>query len=1055
MLVNAEGFFVMSLRFGIREKFALFAIVLVLAVALALPGYLSKHANRVVEQHELVDLQDEAELRCWELIDRVNQLREQTARFAVITSELAALRVALQEAAPGAGGREESPDWRMNILAVQVIPAAGAPEILFAHGGVPALASPPAASVEAARGLAESVLSSILPLSVPAEFDPRKRASAGSQTGSRRIIPVVWAIEPIRDEPDKLLAIMLSLDRGRSPRHLSFLLDERGRYLMHPLLEKSGAPAKIYRDFDIFAECEKMTREQVWGRAGQDADMSAQRSDSPRERLPLATPFLFLEGQLGEKFLEAFNTEYARDRSGLLLWGDNLRMDLERSGVPFGPAGKTSNVIRLLARSAEELETARLKVEDAYRRLFPGVDDRVVWNTPVSLEHGDIQLTRFYLHSPHRTGTPVADRGAPYYFAYAAFREELASSIAHEMEAMRRAAVLLAVVAGVLAFLTAFYFVRPLTRITQTARSVTRSDGDAGQLQHQIEAVRGSLPVRRKDEVGDIARSLESLLRQVLNGHEQLRQLNADLDNRVREQTAELREANEQLRGLAAAKDTFLASVSHELRQPLNSIFGFMQFLELSELDDEQRRDMGKLRAAAAYLRRLIDDILDYQKIIMGGVELEPEPLDAAEFLNHLRESMTPQAQEKKNRLDFRVAADIGQIFNDRSRLQQVLVNLLSNACKFTQEGVVSLDARREKDATGRDWIVLDVTDSGRGMTPEEQQGLFVRFKKLSAREGNKTGTGLGLVISQGLCVLMGGSVACRSEMGKGSTFTVRVPANVRGEAAAPAPVPQRPAETVKPPPPAAPHPLVLVIDDDDGVRELMTRYLEAKGYRVMTAETGEAGVALAAQHRPSVITLDIVLAGEQNGWDVLAMLKASPATEAIPVIIITFLDEPRHGMALGAADYIVKPIAWDALSAALQKVMPGARNEAPVLVVDDDPEVRELFRRTLARDKLSVIEAGNGAEALRVLRDHRPSVILLDLMMPVMDGFEFVSEFNQHPEWHGIPIIVVTARHITREDREALAVSARAFLQKSGFTQEEMLSKVLEMVRQHVVPGK
>ena len=198
------------------------------------------------------------------------------------------------------------------------------------------------------------------------------------------------------------------------------------------------------------------------------------------------------------------------------------------------------------------------------------------------------------------------------------------------------------------------------------------------------------------------------------------------------------------------------------------------------------------------------------------------------------------------------------------------------------------------------------------------------------------------------------------------------------------------------------------------------------------------------------MITLDIVLAGEQNGWDVLAMLKAAEATAGIPVIIITFLDEPRHGMALGAADYIVKPIAWDALSASLQKVIPGARLEAPVLVVDDDPEVRELFRRTLARDDLAVIEAGNGAEALRILREQRPSVILLDLMMPVMDGFEFVSEFNQHPEWHGIPIIVVTARHITREDRQALAVSARAFLQKSGFTQEDMLAKVLELVHHH-----
>jgi CheY-like chemotaxis protein len=238
-------------------------------------------------------------------------------------------------------------------------------------------------------------------------------------------------------------------------------------------------------------------------------------------------------------------------------------------------------------------------------------------------------------------------------------------------------------------------------------------------------------------------------------------------------------------------------------------------------------------------------------------------------------------------------------------------------------------------------------------------------------------------------------------------------------------------------------------------VRELMTRFLEGKGYRVITAEDGEKGFALAKQHKPAIITLDVVLPGNQNGWDILSLLKNDADTVGIPVIIVTFLEEPKHGFALGAADYIVKPIAWDGLLGSLQKFTRLAPPSAPVLVVDDDSDVRELFRRTLARENMPVIEACNGAEALQQLRTQRPSVILLDLMMPVMDGFEFIAEFNSHPEWQTIPVVVITAKHITIEDRERLTVSAKTILEKSVFTQEDLLAKVLEFVHYHVPEKK
>lgn len=1039
----------MKLRFGIREKFALLAFALVLFVAWALPRVLFHHTHSVVEEHELVDLQDEAELRCWEFADWVKLARLQTKACAEDPGNLAVMKTYLADAAnraPSSGTGEQA--WWRYILAVEARPAQGVVTMLHrvAHLGG---SEPPPSLIAAARQKAGPHISRIMPLVVPGGFDATIGSlPEGASIAQPQRIPAIWVACAMPSVPETVVTMLVSLERGRSPRHLSFLMDERGDFLLHPYARPDGEVEPVYAPFDLFRECQEITAKKTWGRGAVEEQAQTQRSDAPRA-WPLSQPFYFLEGKLTDDAHADLAREHAAARGELLQWSDDLRMKFARSGVPFGGASASSNVIRLLARTEAELESARHEADNAYRLRFGTKHSLVNWNSVVALEHGDIQFTRFFLREPQYDALSPGVSDPPYHFAYAAFREELASSISHEMETLRRAALLLALLSALVAFGIAFFFVRPLARIAETAQSVTRHDSDVSQLQLQIEKLRKALPVLRTDETGDVARALESLLRQILNSHEQLRQLNADLDNRVREKTSELREANDQLRGLAAAKDAFLASVSHELRQPLNSIFGFMQFLELSNLDDEQKHDMAKLRAAASYLRRLIDDILDYQKIIMGGVELDPEDIDAGSFLTALRDGMIPQAQEKNNQLEFTGTEKLGTIFNDRSRLQQVLVNLISNACKFSQNGTVTLAASRETDATGKDWIILDVSDTGRGMKPEEMQGLFVRFKKLSAREGNKTGTGLGLVISKGLCELMGGTITCRSEFGKGSTFTVRVPAEVSEKAGSGS----RRVVTVHAPAPSVSAPagsLVLVIDDDPAVRELMTRFLEGKGYRVITAEDGEKGMELAKEHRPAVITLDVVLPGAQNGWDVLAQLKGDVDTAGIPVIIVTFLEEPRHGFALGAADYIVKPIAWEDLIVAVQKVTHGLPSSNPVLVVDDDADVRELFRRTLARDNMSVVEAANGAEALQQLRGQKPSVILLDLMMPVMDGFEFIAEFNCHPEWRDIPVIVITAKHITRDDRERLDNSVRTILEKSGFTQEDLLSKVLQLVHHH-----
>jgi CheY-like chemotaxis protein/two-component sensor histidine kinase len=467
-------------------------------------------------------------------------------------------------------------------------------------------------------------------------------------------------------------------------------------------------------------------------------------------------------------------------------------------------------------------------------------------------------------------------------------------------------------------------------------------------------------------------------------------------------------------------------------------------------LTESQRKDIGRVRSAAKYLKELVDDVLDYQKIILGGVVLEPEEFEAAEFVEELCETMAPQAKERSDRLESNVDETVGRLCQDRARLRQVIVNLLSNACKFTDHGTITLTASGELDEAGQKWVRFEIADTGRGIKPEELETLFVRFKKLSARQGNQSGTGLGLVISKELVGLMGGTISCSSEFGKGSVFSVRIPATLR-EAEGVQPAAVQPLAPVI----ARQRPTVLIIDDDPAMCELIERFLGSKGYNVVSAGDGSQGVALARDRQPAVITLDVILPGGQTGWEVLGQLKSDSRTAQIPVVIITSLEDSRHGYALGAADYIVKAIEWDGLLRSIKRIAGISPPVSPVLVVEDDPHMREIFRRQLVDGGLEVVEAGDGVEALKRLREITPSVILLDLIMPNMDGFGFVAEFNCHPEWRAIPILIITAKNPTREDRERLTGTVRAILEKDGSTREELLATVASLIDRQTPMGQ
>jgi CheY-like chemotaxis protein len=322
-------------------------------------------------------------------------------------------------------------------------------------------------------------------------------------------------------------------------------------------------------------------------------------------------------------------------------------------------------------------------------------------------------------------------------------------------------------------------------------------------------------------------------------------------------------------------------------------------------------------------------------------------------------------------------------------------------------------------------------------MSPEQLTRLFEAFSQADAATTRRYGgTGLGLALSRRLCRMMGGDVTVESAAGRGSTFTIRLPVRVDETTAEPS-VAAEPAGSG-----SAGIGTVLVIDDEPAVRDLMQRFLTREGFRVVTAPGGEEGLRRARELRPDAITLDVMMPG-MDGWAVLSALKADAAVADIPVIMLTIVDDKNLGYALGAADYLTQPIERDRLVAVLER----HRRDLPVLVVDDDAGLRQLLRRMLEPEGYAVVEAENGRVALERLHDVSPSVILLDLMMPEMDGFEFVEEFRRHEAWRAIPIVVVTAKDLSHEDRERLNGHVQKILQKGTHGRDQLLAEVRELV--------
>jgi signal transduction histidine kinase/CheY-like chemotaxis protein/HAMP domain-containing protein len=517
----------------------------------------------------------------------------------------------------------------------------------------------------------------------------------------------------------------------------------------------------------------------------------------------------------------------------------------------------------------------------------------------------------------------------------------------------------------------------------------------------------------------------------------------------LRQHNLELEEARELSEVANRTKSQFLANMSHELRTPLNAIIGYSEILQEDAADSGQEQvvsDLKKIEGAGRHLLGLINDILDLSKVEAGKMDVFIEEIDIPSLLDEVKAIITPLVAKNGNTLEVRLADRIGSMRTDRTKVKQCLLNVLSNASKFTQDGKLTVGVERLE--TDRRMVQIMISDTGIGMSGEQVGRLFQAFGQADASTTKKFGgTGLGLAITRHFCRLLGGDVTVASQAGEGSTFTIVLPDQAaepdRSTALAETPLEPPRANALNAPGPVV---TVLVVDDDPAARDLLTTNLGREGYRTLQARSGDEALELARKLRPDAITLDVLMP-KKDGWAVLGALKADPDLCDIPVIMVTVAPDRGIGLSLGAAEVMTKPVDRGQLTSLLRQLL---SRDGPILVVEDDLATRETVRHTIEKMGLTVAEVTNGRLALAWLAENpAPALILLDLMMPEMDGFEFLDTFNSHADWRHVPVVVITAKQLTAAERGLLSGQTRSVIKKGASIDRDVTEAIRTAVGQ------